>query len=252
MAKIRLYIPPQEIKESIILDKRGPLHKLKNVLRLKKGQKVYVFNGEGREWEYKINQIKQKNIAITKINKTRKQPITKPMLTLGFPLIQEKRIDFILQKATELGVFGFIPFFSSRTTKTSRKNALRIASADSKIKRWEKIIIEACRQSERLWIPKIGRPLALNQLIKKDFSLKLIAFPDKNSKIKRINKNSENILCIVGPEGGFSEKEINNFQKYNCRPIRLSENILRSETAAIFLPGLIKYLTEQTQYESTS
>ncbi|MCF7874844.1 MAG: 16S rRNA (uracil(1498)-N(3))-methyltransferase [Candidatus Omnitrophica bacterium] len=250
MAKIRLYIPPQEIKESIILDKRGPLHKLKNVLRLKESQKVHIFDGAGREWEYKVDRINQKNITITKINKTQKQPTTKPMLTLGFPLIQEKKIDFILQKSTELGVSGFIPFFSSRTTKTGDKGLLRNAIIDSKIKRWKKIITEACRQSERLWIPEIGQPVALNQLIKNDFNLKLVALPDKNSRIKTINKNCENILCIVGPEGGFSEKEVNDFQKHNCRAIKLSENILRSETAAIFLSGLIKYLSKQTQYES--
>ncbi|MCF7887153.1 MAG: 16S rRNA (uracil(1498)-N(3))-methyltransferase [Candidatus Omnitrophica bacterium] len=239
MAKIRLYIPPQEIKEFITLDKGGPLHKLKNVLRLKQGQKIYIFDGKGKEWEYKINQIKQKNIAITKINKTQKQPITKPILTLGFPLIQEKKIDFILQKATELGVSEFIPYYSSRS-----RGGSRTAPTDSKIKRWQKIIVEACRQSERLWTPKISSPLNLSQLIQNEFNLKLVGLPAKNNRIKIKNKNLENILCIVGPEGGFSEKEINNFQKYNCRPINLSSNILRTETAAIFLSGLIRHFTK--------
>ncbi|MCF7869769.1 MAG: 16S rRNA (uracil(1498)-N(3))-methyltransferase, partial [Candidatus Omnitrophica bacterium] len=65
MAKIRLYIPPQKVKESITLDKREPLHKLKNVLRLKESQKIYIFDGKGKEWEYRISRIKQKNIKIT-------------------------------------------------------------------------------------------------------------------------------------------------------------------------------------------
>jgi 16S rRNA (uracil1498-N3)-methyltransferase len=241
MAKVRLYIPPQEIKEFITLDKREGLHKIKNVLRLKENQKIYIFDGKGKEWEYKISQIKQKKIKITKINKTQKQPAIKPLLTLALPLIQEKKIDFILQKATELGVSEFIPYSSSRIN--NRGISLDLPPG-RKIKRWQKIIIEACRQSERLWIPKINQPLALNQLIKNDFSLKLVALPGKTSKIKVNNKNFENILSIVGPEGGFCQEEINNFQRYSCRPINLSPNILRTETAAIFLSGLIRYLTK--------
>ncbi|MFO8052867.1 MAG: RsmE family RNA methyltransferase [Candidatus Omnitrophota bacterium] len=244
MAKVRLHIPPQEIKESITLNKGGPLHKLKNVLRLKENQKVYIFDGNGKEWEYKINQIKQKNVTITKINKTRQQPITKPIQTLGFPLIQEKKIDFILQKATELGVSEFIPYYSSRSRGVSRA-----APTISKIKRWQKIIVEACRQSERLWTPKINQPLALDRLIKKNADLKIVGAPreaplhEPPLPLSINTYKTNNILCIVGPEGGFSEKEINNFKKYNCRPINLSSNVLRTETAAIFLSGLIKYLT---------
>ncbi|MCF7895116.1 MAG: 16S rRNA (uracil(1498)-N(3))-methyltransferase, partial [Candidatus Omnitrophica bacterium] len=200
-------------------------------------QKIYIFDGKGKEWEYRISRIKQKNIKITKINKIREQLIIKPFLTLGFPLIQEKKIDFILQKATELGVANFIPYYSSRSRGSS-------PAAPTKINRWQKIIIEACRQSERLWLPKINQPLALNQLIKNDFNLKLVALPGKTGKIKINNKNFKNILGIVGPEGGFTDEEITACLKNNFKVIKLSSNILRTETAAIFLTGLIKYLTK--------
>ncbi|MCF7872811.1 MAG: 16S rRNA (uracil(1498)-N(3))-methyltransferase [Candidatus Omnitrophica bacterium] len=246
MAKIRLYIPPQEIKESIALDKRGPLHKLKNVLRLKKGQKIYIFDGNGKEWEYKIEKAKKKHIIINKIKKDRESARIKPKLTLGFPLIQEKKIDFILQKATELGVSEFIPYYSSRS-----RGGSRAAPTISKIERWQKIIVEASRQSERLWLPRINQPLALDQLIKKNTDLKIVGAPREAPLHEPplpllINTyKTKNILCIVGPEGGFCKKEIDNFQKHNCRPINLSLNVLRTETAAIFLSGLIKYLTDK-------
>jgi 16S rRNA (uracil1498-N3)-methyltransferase len=239
MAKIRLYIPSNQIKKSIILDKDEPFHKLKNVLRLKEDYKIYIFDGNGNQWEYKIEKVKKKHIIINKIKKDRESAKIKPKLTLGFPLTQEKKIDFILQKSTELGVSEFTPYYSSRTII---RGGSRAAPTDSKIKRWQKIIIEASRQSERLWIPKINRPIELHKLIKNKFCLKLVALPNQNNKIKLPTKSLRNILCIIGPEGGFCEKEINDFKQNNCKPIELSPNILRTETAAIFLSGLIKYL----------
>lgn len=239
MTKIRLYLPPQEIKRFIALEKRGSLHKLKNVLRLKKNQKIYIFDGNGKEWECKIEEITQKKITINRIKKYQEVPATNQKLSLGFPLIQEKKIDFILQKATELGITEFIPYHSSRT-----KSRVTLQGDPTRIKRWEKIIIEACRQSEHLWIPNINHPTDLKHLFKQDFDLKLIALPNKNDKIITLKNKPKKILCVVGPEGGFSNEELAGFKKHNFSPINLSENILRTETAAIFVSGLIKYLIQ--------
>ncbi len=237
MAKARFYLQPEKVKSEIKIIDKNSLHKLRNVLRLKKSQKIYIFNGDGKEWEYKIDEIGQKSFKINKIKKSREKPKIKPCLTLGFPLSQGKKIGFILQKATELGVSELIPFISLRSFK------LKIS--EKKMKRWEKVVREACRQSERLWIPKIHYPVKLTQLIKKDFSLKLLASPHKNNKINFADKKFENILFLVGPEGGFSTIELEKFEKNDFNFINLSSNILRTETAAILAAGLIKYLTRK-------
>ncbi|MCF7874014.1 MAG: 16S rRNA (uracil(1498)-N(3))-methyltransferase [Candidatus Omnitrophica bacterium] len=242
MKRVRFYIKPELIKKKIKIVNNNTLHKIKNVLRLSKNQNIYIFDGKGKEWKYKVKEIKKNEISINEIKKTKDKKEKKPLLTLGFPLTQEKKIDFILQKSTELGVSEFTPFISSRS-----RGASRAAPTDSKIKRWQKIIIEACRQSERLWIPRINQPLALDQLIKKNADLKIVGAPREAPLHEPplpllINTyKTKNILCIVGPEGGFCEKEINNLRQNNCKPIKLSLNILRTETAAIFISGLIRY-----------
>ncbi len=241
MAKTRFYLQAEQIKQQIKVINKDFIHKIKNVLRLKKEDIIYIFDGKGSQWEYEIKEIKPKTILLTKIKKNIKKKPPKTSLVLGIPLIQEKKIDFILQKATELGVTGFIPFLSSRTKS---KGSLQSAVTSSKIKRWQKIIIEACRQSERLWIPTINNPLNLNELTEKYFNLKLIALPHENDKITTLKNKPKNILCVVGPEGGFSSKELDDFKKHHFNPISLSENILRTETAAIFISGLIKYLIQ--------
>lgn len=233
--KTRLYLDPCLIKNTIYLKKEDPLHKLNNVLRLKEKEQIRIFDGKGSEWEYEINKINRKELTLIQKKETRNEKKEKTVLALGFPLLKEKKIDFILQKATELGISIFMPFFSQRTIK------LKVNEA--KIKRWKKIITEACRQSERLWLPEIEAPLTLNQLAAKDFSLKLAGLAGKK-EIEKINRRAlKKIICLVGPEGGFTSAEIKTLSQNNFNFISLSPNILRSETAAIFAAGLIKYLT---------
>ncbi len=242
MSKIRLYLNPARIKKDILIKERYYLHKIKDVLRLKQGQTVYIFNGEGREWEYKMVKLNQKELFITKIKKNREKAKEKQTLTLAFPLIQAKKTDFILQKATELGASDFMPFTCART--------LKLKFSQKKMQRWQKIILEACRQSERLWLPEIHSPIKLQELAFQKFGRKLAALPNRKKKVEmpqetKPGQPAQSILCIVGPEGGFSAEEIKSFEKNKFTFINLSPNILRTETAAIFATGLIKYLTNQ-------
>lgn len=236
MSYTRLYIDPLQIDKEIVLKDKYHLHKLKDVLRLKEQQNLYVFDGKGKEWEYKINKKSKNEILLTMIKKSRESEKEKTILTLGFPLTQEKKIDFILQKATELGISALAPFICARS--------LNVDAGQSKIKRWRKIIVEACRQSERLWIPQIYSPISLNKLIYKHFDLKILAYPGKIKKIKippkKQSQAEQSILSLVGPEGGFSVKELETFKKNNFSFTSLSLNTLRTETAAIFVTGLIR------------
>lgn len=244
MSEIRLYLSPAEIKKNILITDKAYLHKIKNVLRLKKNQTIHLFDGKGKEWKYEITGISQKELSLFQLQKTQKSRRDSPQaaagtLTLGFPLIQEKKIDFILQKATELGASRFIPFTSARTTGKK--------ITKPKIERWEKIIIEACRQSERLWKPKIDFPVSLEKLISQKFNLKLLMLPKKDEAAITpagpfLNLQPKSVLCLVGPEGGFSPGELKSCQKNNFKFFTLSLNLLRTETAAIFAAGLINYL----------
>ncbi len=232
MSKIRIFIEPQSIGDLVEITDKNIVHKISNVLRLKEKDSIYVFDGEGREYLYEIQRMEKKYFIIKKRKKGRDEPPPLVKLILGFPLIREEKVDFILQKATELGVDGFIPFICSRS--------LRVKPSESKVKRWRKIVIEAVRQSGRLWIPEVYSVLDFEEVIQQRFSLKLSASIEGENLQKVLNKRIKDILVVVGPEGDFSLKEQEELKVRGFKFIRLSDNILRTETAAMFATGAIK------------
>jgi 16S rRNA (uracil1498-N3)-methyltransferase len=236
MSKIRIYIKPDQLDKLIKLEERGIVHKIKDVLRLKINDELYVFDGEGVEYLYKIKEAGRKFILIEqeKIQKQEAEP--KKKVILGFPLVGEQRIDFILQKATELGVSDFIPFVCQRST--------RVRSAN-KLERWRGIIIEAVRQSERLWIPCISDILEFDELIKLEYKIKLAGFINGGS-IESVSKLKEgDVFIAIGPVGDFSPDEYDKLRENNFKFIKLSDNLLRVETAAMFSVGLIRYFIDR-------
>lgn len=233
MSKIRLHVKSALTGNSTILREKEIVHKLKNVLRVEKNQPVYLFDGKGQQWQGLVFQVKEKEVVINQIKLISEQKRKSPCLVLAFPLTQDKKISFILQKATELGAGAFLPYFS----QTSAKFKL----SPSKRQRWEKIIKEACRQSERLWIPQLKAPVSLDELVASPFGLKFLASSTGKTNLT-LHPTPETMLCLVGPEGGFKSKENETFLKNRFNLIRLSPNLLRTETAAIFSVGLIKYL----------
>ncbi|MBU1112812.1 MAG: 16S rRNA (uracil(1498)-N(3))-methyltransferase [Candidatus Omnitrophica bacterium] len=231
MSKIRIYIKPGQIEDSISITDRDTTHKIKDVLRLKAQQPVYVFDGCGKEYLYSIKQLSKKSISLTKEKLLRQAASPANTVTLGFPLEKEDRVDFILQKCTELGVFRFIPFISQRS--------LKVKPSANKLNRWQRIIIEAARQSQRLWIPEISETLALDGIDKQGFDLKIVGSLAGQSLIKKINKAVRDVLIVIGPVGDFSQTEYKDLNHKGFKAIKLSENLLRTETAAMFSVGLI-------------
>ncbi|MBU1523816.1 MAG: 16S rRNA (uracil(1498)-N(3))-methyltransferase [Candidatus Omnitrophica bacterium] len=106
MSKIRVYIEPEKISEFIDLDEKGIIHKVKDVLRLKVNEELYIFDGKGREYLYEIKKLKNRSVLIEKKAIEKEQSLPEKKIILGFPFLKEEKIDFILQKATELGVFA--------------------------------------------------------------------------------------------------------------------------------------------------
>ncbi len=234
MSKIRIYIEQERIKELVNVTDRGGVHKLCDVLRLKENDLIYVFDGKGKEYLYNIRNIDKRSVLIEKIKKEREEGPSTVKVVLGFPLMREDKIDFILTKATELGVDGFIPFISSRSLSAKPK--------ETKLRRWHRIVIEAVRQCGRLWIPEISNVLEFDEVLRREFSLKLAASVNGMSpqEVLGVSKNIKDILVVVGPEGDFSFAEYEKLKSAGFKFLRLSENILRAETAAMFAIGVIK------------
>ena len=211
-------------------------HYTKNVMRLKAGDKISLFNSQDGEWDAKI--IDQEKIFTEfKVEKL-SRPISKENnIWLAFSPLKKVPQDLMIQKTTELGIQKFIPLLCERSVVR-----------EINIKRAEKIITEACEQSNRITVPKILNLQRLNDFVKNFPDDGKIIFCDINSNSKDLkNKlNKKNPICIlIGPEGDFSEEERQFIiNKKNVISITLAKNILRAETAAIASTTILNYNLE--------
>ena len=160
--------------------------------------------------------------------------------TLCIPLLQEQKMSFVLQKATELGVDEIIPVLTTRSiVKINDKET-------KKIERWNKICKEASEQSKRLDIPVINKITKIDDL-KLDGLKLLCSTQEKQNTLKNVLKKSSNydkIIMIVGPEGGLTDEEENKLKKLDFVPITLGKNIMRVETVPIYLLSVLNYEME--------
>ena len=205
-------------------------HYLTKVMRIKENGVFSLFNKEG-EWETKIISISKNIVEFQTIKKIRQKEYTKEMW-LAFSPIKSNYLNFMIQKATELGITKFFPIIFDRTVVREINK-----------ERLEKIVIEASEQSNRLNVPLIEKPQNLKSFLNSN-SMNLI-FTDLNSNNKRINKSklTNNSICIiVGPEGDFSEEEREKILSFkDVQAIKINDNILRSETAVISAISIVNH-----------
>ena len=206
-------------------------HYLNKVMRVKENEVFSLFNSDG-EWEAKILNI-SKSIIEFKTTKQLRQKESMKELWLAFSPIKSNYQNFMIQKATELGVTKFLPIIFDRTV-VRKINKERL----------EKIIVEASEQSNRINVPMIEDAQDLNSFLKIN-SIDLI-FTDLNSNNNKIDKSKltdKPVCVIIGPEGDFSEAEREKILTFKgVQPLKINENILRSETAVISTISIINYV----------
>ena len=229
MSNIRLFFKGSlSLNFTSKLDK-SQSHYVNKVMRVKVDEVFSLFNSSG-EWEAKIINI-SKSIVEFNITKQLRQKENPKELWLAFSPIKSNYFNFMIQKATELGVTNFLPIIFDRTI-VRKINKERL----------EKIIIEAAEQSNRINVPTIEDSQNLEIFLKNKVDL---IFTDLNSNNKKIDleKLTVNPTCvIIGPEGDFSEEEREQILAFKgVQPIKINENILRSETAVISALSIINY-----------
>ena len=207
-------------------------HYINKVMRVKIKESFSLFNENG-EWEAKITRISNGIVEFI-ITVQKRQKENRREIWLAFSPIKSNYFNFMIQKATELGVTKFIPINSDRTIV--RKINLE---------RLKKIVVESCEQSNRLKLPIIENIVSFENFINKNDKIQII-FGDINTSNTLINtKNLSNLdpVCIlIGPEGDFTEKEREKILKMKkIQPLKINENILRSETAAISTLSIVNY-----------
>ena len=230
MSNIRLFFSASLSADMIDKLDKSQSHYLTKVMRIKENEVFSLFNKNG-EWEAKILKI-SKNIIEFIITKKLRQKENIKELWLAFSPIKSNYQNFMIQKATELGVTKFLPIIFDRTV-VRKINKERL----------EKIVIEASEQSNRINVPTIEESQNLNNFLKNN-SMDLI-FTDLNSNTNKIDKSklTDRPVCvIIGPEGDFSESEKENILSFKgVQPIKINENILRSETAVISAISIVNY-----------
>jgi len=234
MSSIRLYFPDKIQSDLSPQLTNEQTHYVKDVMRLKIGDKLSIFNNQG-EWNAVIESYEKKGAKVKIMKKVRDKDNEKN-IWLAFSPIKQNPLNFVIQKGTELGVQKFVPILSERTVVR-----------EINIERIKKIIVEASEQSNRISVPEINQPEMLKNFLSQ--------FPKKGSLIFcDINSNKNNLknvlekkidgpICIlIGPEGDFSENErkmiIDLNQTYS---ISLAKNILKAETAALSAITIVNY-----------
>ena len=231
MSNIRLFFQKSlSINLNDKLDK-SQSHYISKVMRIKEIEVFSLFNSNG-EWEAKILNI-SKSLVEFNITKQLRQKEYPKELWLAFSPIKSNYFNFMIQKATELGVTKFLPIIFDRTI-VRKVNKERL----------EKVIIEATEQSNQINMPTIEEPQSLDSFLKNNKTD--LIFTDLNTTNKKIDLNqlTSNPTCvIIGPEGDFSEEEREQILKYKgVQSIKINENILRSETAVISALSIINYV----------
>ena len=231
MSNIRLFFLATLSADMIDKLDKSQSHYLTKVMRIKENEVFSLFNKNG-EWEAKVLGI-SKNIVEFKTTKQLRQKENFKELWLAFSPIKSNYQNFMIQKATELGVTRFFPIIFDRTV-VRKINKERL----------KKIVIEASEQSNRINVPIVEESQNLNDFLKNS-SIDLI-FTDLNSnnyKIDKSNLTDKSVCIIVGPEGDFSEAERKKILSFKgVQPIKINENILRSETAVISAISIINYV----------
>ncbi|WP_026692847.1 16S rRNA (uracil(1498)-N(3))-methyltransferase [Peribacillus kribbensis] len=245
----RYFISNKNISEECVRISGDDFHHLANVLRAKPGETIYCVEENGRAALVEITEITNEAIIgniIEWIDEQKEMPV-RVSVASGLP--KGDKLDYIIQKGTEMGAFEFIPFIAARSVvKWDEKKASK------KTERLQRIAKEAAEQSHRGRIPEVMPPVRLEGLIKKAdrFTHKLIAYEEEAKQGEKSVLSSvlgdiqagESILFIFGPEGGFSEKEIDLLVENGFIACGLGPRILRTETAPLYALSAVSYHTE--------
>ncbi len=239
----KFFIPQENINgETAVIDGEDVKHIYK-VLRLEEGDQVSLNDCQGAEYLAEITDVSKKEVTLKIIKKleTNNESPVGIYLYQGIP--KSQKMDLIAQKATELGVMEITPVITERVVVKSELGEYR------KLDRWNRIALEACKQSKRTLIPKINQPLEFEDMLKALSAADLILVPYENQEGKGLRKvcrdidraKVKSVAIVIGPEGGFEPSEIDELERIGAHIITLGPRILRTETAGFVCSALVLY-----------
>ncbi len=212
-------------------------HYLLKVLRMEAGRELVLFNGQGGEFPAVIAE-KTKSRVIVKTGDKQEINRESPLDThLGIGISRGERMDWVLQKATELGVTAITPLFSERTEVKLNGDRL-----DKRVQHWQNILISACEQCQRNVLPVLHPPRQLNEFLADDRAEQRFVLHHRAETRLADLPPPASASLLIGPEGGLSVDEIALAAQYNFTPLKLGERVLRTETAPVAALAIMQHL----------
>lgn len=210
-------------------------HHISRVLRMQPGDEIVVFNGQGGEWQARIDSIDKRHVCVVPLQHQPDDRTPSCRVHLALPLIKGDRMDYALQKATELGAASFQLLSTERTDVR-----LDGGRTEKRMQHWQQVVISACEQCGLNRIPAVHAPIALSGYLqeKRDGNC-LIAHPGEAAIAMTALQQAVSIHLLTGPEGGFSAVEIELARAQGFQPFALGQRVLRAETAPAALLAAI-------------
>lgn len=242
----RFYIAPANWDPRDLTLRHAESHHARDVLRMKRGERAVVFNGQGREITAEIVDLAKGEVRLRKLHEAQTPPL-RCRITLGQAIPKGKNMELIVQKAVEIGAGEIAPLISERTIVDLDKK-----ETEQKQAKWQQLAIEAAKQCGQNWLPQIPRPRKLKDFFShvSNFDLHLIGSLQPDAvHLKKIladyteqhGDRPQSVLMMVGPEGDFTPAELALAKSHGCQPITLGPIILRVETAAIYCLSVLSY-----------
>lgn len=236
MSGPRIFIDAElQPKQSYSLDDNNLAHLIR-VLRMQEGDAIRVFNGRGLEYAASLEQVQKKSASFMVTTLIKEEAPAILQLHLGQVMSKGERMDFTIQKATELGISEITPLISERCDVR-----LKGDRQDKKLEHWQKIAISACQQSGRNYVPTIHPVQTLDEwLAQRQEQVRLVLHPHQQQPLSEYQP-PQSVALLVGPEGGFSEQEIEQCLNQGFDGLTLGPRILRTETAALAALSVLQF-----------
>jgi 16S rRNA (uracil1498-N3)-methyltransferase len=237
MSRRRFFAPPSAFnfgKRTVMLASDEARH-LREVLRLKVGDEVQVFDGEGKEFRAVVSQARREFAELEIRDEIEPMRPESPLeLTLAVALLKGEKFDLVVQKGTELGVNRFIPMVTRYADIRLRDEA----DAAKRVTRWQRIALEAAKQSGRSVVPEVMMAVPFESVIRDNSCL---MFSERGGQPLNTDLKTKTIKAIIGSEGGWSDEELDQALEAGVSIVTLGGRILRAETAAIATAALLQH-----------
>jgi 16S rRNA (uracil1498-N3)-methyltransferase len=229
MREPRVYIDDELACGQTLALPPDAIHHISRVLRMRAGQRLWLFNGSGGSYLAEVVLIDKRQAQVRLLEFSHTQPESSLQITLAQGVSRGQHMDYTLQKAVELGVKRIVPVFTEFGNVQ-----LDAQRQGKKLQHWQKIIISACEQCGRNILPAIATPLSLAEWLQQDINkLKLLLHPGSARRLSAQKPPDQSISLLSGPEGGFSQSEVELSRDSGYLSVELGPRVLRTETAAI-------------------